>query len=87
MALRRIADRHDAGIEQHAQHVAAIVRRAADQEIVGRRAPVLLEPFDIGLEAAGGGDHGLTANFRGAALMLDGGGGEIAVLDAERGHR
>src|SRR6185436_18505307 len=34
-----IANRRDAGIEQKSQHAAAIVWRAADHEVVRRRAP------------------------------------------------
>ena len=66
VALGRIADLLRRPVEQHLQHGAAIVRRAADQEIVRRRAPVLLQPFDVGLEAAAGRDERRRRGSRGA---------------------
>ncbi len=87
VALRRIADIADAGVEQHAQHVATVIGRAADEEIVGGLAPVLLEPFDIGLEAAGGGDQRLAADRLRLAVERDHRRHEVAVGDVERGHR
>ena len=50
--------------EQHLQDRAAVIGRAADQEIVGGLAPIFLQPFDVGLEAAGGGDQRRSADFR-----------------------
>ncbi len=35
------------------QHVAVVVGRAADQEVLRDLAPALLQPVDVGLEAAG----------------------------------
>ena len=64
VALGRIADLLHALGEQHLQHRAAIIGRAADQEIVGGLAPILLQPFDVGLEAAGGGDQRRGADVR-----------------------
>ncbi len=87
MALRRVADRADAGVEQHAQDGAGVIGRAADQEIIGRRAPILLEPLDIGLEAAGSRHQRAAAHALHAPLVLDGGRHEITVVDGERGHR
>ena len=63
VALRGIADLLHALVEQHLQDGAAVIGRAADQEIVGGIAPVFLQPFDVGLEAAGGGDQRRRADF------------------------
>ena len=70
MALRGIADVLHALVEQHLQNRAAVIGRAADQEIVGGVAPILLQPFDVGLETAGGRDQRRGADFRGAADRL-----------------
>src|SRR6185437_16600435 len=85
MTLRRVADGGDALVEQHAQHVAAIVRRAADEKVVGGLAPILLQPLDVRLETAAGGDEGLAAHLLLTTLVLDGGGDEEAVLDGQTG--
>jgi hypothetical protein len=45
-----------AGVEQRAQDQAVVVARAADVEVPRGVAPVLREPLDVALEAAGGGD-------------------------------
>jgi len=65
MALGGIADVLHALGQQHFQDRAAVIGRAADQEIVGGVAPILLQPFDVGFEPAGGGDQ-----RRGAHLGL-----------------
>ena len=57
VALGGIADFLHALGQQHLEDRAAIIGRAADQEIVGGLAPIFLQPFDVGLEAAGGGDQ------------------------------
>src|SRR5436305_1214 len=57
VALRGIADLLHALVEQHLEDRAAIVGRAADQEIIRGLAPIFLQPFDVGLKAAGGGDQ------------------------------
>src|SRR5581483_4926723 len=64
VALGGIADPGHALIEEVAQDAAPRVRRAADEEVLRRLAPVLLEPLDVALEAAGsrhdrGGPHRL----------------------------
>ena len=53
MALGGIADVLHALVEQQLQDRAAVIGRAADQEIVGRLAPIFLQPFDVGLKTAG----------------------------------
>ena len=63
MALGGVADVLHALGEQHFQDRAAVIGRAADQEIVGGVAPIFLQPFDVGLEAAGGGDQRRGADF------------------------
>ena len=86
MALRGIADLLHALVEQHLQDRAAIIGRAADQEIVGGIAPILLQPFDVGLEPAGGGDQRRGADFGGAAdRLLQRRRQKHAVLDLEVG--
>ncbi len=70
MALRGIADLLHALGQQHLQDRAAIIGRAADQEIVGGLAPILLQPFDVGLEAAGGRDQRRGAHLGLAADRL-----------------
>ena len=42
---------------QRGQHPAVVVRRAADQVVVRRVAPVPAQPVDVGLETAAGADH------------------------------
>ena len=86
VALGRIADRHHALVEQHAQHRATVIGRAANDEIVGGVAPIFLQPFDIGFEAAAGGDQGLAAHLFVDAALLDGRGDEKAVFDGQPGH-
>ena len=83
MTLRGIADFLHALFEQHLQDRAAVIRRAADQEIVGGLAPILLEPFDVGLEAAGGGDQRGSADGGAAVTLLQRGRKEHAVGDLE----
>ena len=62
MAGSRIADRLRAGVEHRAQRRAGVVRRAADDEVVGRVAPGLLQPREVRLEAAAGEDERLCAD-------------------------
>ncbi len=82
MALGGIADVLHALVEQHLEHGAAVIGRAADQEVVGRFAPVLLEPFDVGLKAAGRRHQRRSADFRRAIdRLLQLRGKEHAVLD------
>ena len=52
-----------AAIQQRAQQQALVVGRAAHDEVVRHVAPVLLQPGDVRLESAGGGDQsvGLTS--------------------------
>ena len=83
MALRDVADLLNVVVDQNAQNGAAIVRRAANQEVAGDLAPTLLEPIDIGLEAAGCRDQRAGANLRCAGLFLHGRGQKHAVLDFE----
>src|SRR5665213_1562394 len=87
MALRRIADRHDVGGVQHAQHIAAVIGRAANEEIVGGGTPVFLQPFDIGFEAAAGRHQRLAADGNLLALALDHRRDEKTVSYVERDHR
>ena len=72
--------------EQHLQDRAAVIGRAADQEIVGGLAPIFLQPFDVGLETAGGGDQRRGADFAAPSIgLLQRRGQEHAVLDLEVG--
>ena len=57
MALVERADRLHALIEQAFQHRAGVPWGAAHQKILRRLAPAFGKPVEIGLEAAGGGDH------------------------------
>ena len=86
VALGGIADLLHALGQQHLQDRAAIIGRAADQEIVGGLAPILLEPFDVGLEAAGGGDQRRGAHVDAAVALLQRGGKKHAVGDFEVEH-
>ena len=63
VALLRIADLPDAAVEQRAQQQDLVVGRAAHDEVVRHVAPVLLQPGDVRLESARGGDQsvGLTS--------------------------
>ena len=63
VAAARIADRLSAVSEQLFQHSPLVVLRAADDEVVGSIAPVLLQPGDVRFEAAGGDDDGLRCDF------------------------
>jgi len=56
MKLRGIAGLLHILAKQAFQYGALRIRCAADQEIVGRVAPILFQPIDIGLKAARGGD-------------------------------
>ena len=87
VALGGIADVLHALVEQHLQDRAAVIGRAADQEIVGGIAPVFLQPFDVGFKTAGRRHQRRGADFGGAAdRLLQRGGQEHAVLDLEVGH-
>ena len=66
MPLRRVADSLRPVVEQYAQHPPRVVRRAANEEIVGHRSPRLFQPGEVRLEPACGRDYG-----PGADLMLD----------------
>ena len=86
VALGRIAGLLHAAIEQQLQHRAAIVRRAADEEVVGGRPPVLLQPFDVGFEAAAGRHERRGAHHVALSPALHGRGQEHAVVDVEIDH-
>ena len=87
MALRGIADVLHALVEQQLENRAAVIGRAADQEIVGRLAPVLLQPFDVGFKSAGGRHQRRGADFaRAIDRLLQLRRQEHAVLDLEVGH-
>src|SRR6185437_579864 len=87
MALRRIADLLDAAVEQQLQQSAAVVGRAANEEILRRLAPRLLEPFDIGFEAARCGDQRPRLDPLARAAMDDGRRAESAPRDVEIDRR
>ncbi len=70
MTLLGIADLLHALGEQHLEDRAAIIGCAADQEIIGGLAPVLFQPFDVGLKTAGGGDQGRGADAYAAIALL-----------------
>src|SRR6185437_15166552 len=84
MALPGVADRADAIVEQRLEQPAAIVARAADQEVFRSLAPIGLEPVDIGLEAAGGGDESGGANSDALAAASNCRRQEHAGVDLER---
>ena len=65
------------------QDGAGVVRRAPDDEVVGVVAPVLLEPGDVRLEAAGRRDDRLRPDLAALAVQVDDGVVERAVLDRE----
>ncbi len=81
VTLRGIADFLNALLEQHLQDRAAIVGCAADQEIVGGLAPILLEPFDVGLKTAGGCNKRRSGDGGAAIALLQGGRQKHAVGD------
>ncbi|OIQ67234.1 hypothetical protein GALL_511900 [mine drainage metagenome] len=81
VTLRGIADFLNALLEQHLQDRAAIVGCAADQEIVGGLAPILLEPFDVGLETAGSCNKRRSGDGGAATALLQRGRQKHAVGD------
>ena len=86
MALGGIADFLHALLKQHLQDRAAVIRRAADQEIVGGIAPIFLQPFDIGLKTASRRNQRRRMNVRDAIdRLFETRGQEHAVLDLEIG--
>ena len=72
VALGDVADLLDVMINQHPQYGAAIIGRAANQKITSDLAPAFLQPFNIGLEAAGGRDQCGCANGARARRFFDG---------------
>src|SRR6185437_9764282 len=62
VALGGIANRLHSRVKKHPKNVATVVRRAADQEVVGNVAPALLQPFNVGFEAARGSDQRARAD-------------------------
>ena len=86
MALGRIAGGLGAAVHQQAQQPAIVVRRAANQEVVGGVAPDLSQPLEIRLESAGRRDERLRAHLLGAAVPRDEGRGEAPVADVQPGH-
>ena len=84
VALGGVADRLGMPLaDQLAQHEALVVRGAADQEVVGRLAPDLAEPFEIRFEPAGCGHEGLRGDLALDATLLDGCRYEAAVAHVE----
>lgn len=83
MALARVAHLPRAPVEEGAQDPAGVVGRAADDEAVGRLAPALPQPGDVGLEPARGGDDRSGPDPVCRAPVGDHRGGEGAVLDLE----
>ena len=73
-------------VQKLAQHAALVVGRAADDEVLRRLAPVLLEPRDVGFEAAGGADEGLGRHLPRLAVAVHDGGAEHAVVDVQVPH-
>ena len=69
--LGRVADLLDPLSQQILQHRALGVGGAADLEVVGRVAPVLPQPFPVGLEAAGRCDDRFAADALGEAAPGD----------------
>src|SRR5205085_7691459 len=82
----RVADGLDTFPEKNFQYRAAIVRRTADEEVVRRRAPILLQPLDVRFEAAGCRDKRAGTEGNPLALPRDGGRPECAILDVEIDH-
>ena len=83
MALGRIARGAGAAVHQRAQDASGVVRRAPDQEVVGRRAPRRLQPVEIGLEAAGRRHEGAGADRLDASVAGHGCPPEPSILDVE----
>ena len=86
VALRGVADVLHALGQQHFQDRAAVVGRAADQEIIGGIAPILLQPFDVGLETAGRGNQRCRAHADAAIALLQRRRQKHAVFDFEIEH-
>ncbi len=86
MALLGIADLLHALGQQHFQDRAAVIGRAADQEIIGGVAPIFLQPFDVGLKTAGRRDQRRGGHADAAVALLQLGGEKHAVLDGEVEH-
>ena len=63
MESARIADRLGVTLVQRGQDDAVIVRRPSDDEVVGRVAPVALQPWNVGFEATGRNDRRTAAQF------------------------
>src|ERR1044072_6670281 len=81
VALGGVADVLHALVEQHFEDRAAVIGRAADQEIVGGLAPIFLQPFDVGFKATGRRHQRRCADFaRAANRLLQLRGQESAIL-------
>ena len=83
VALRRITDRGHAAVKQQPQHLAAVIGRAADQEVLGCSTPGLFQPVDIGLEPAGRRDQRAGGDGLAFPTLGDRRGAEPAAVDVE----
>src|SRR6267378_4037930 len=54
MKSLRVANRFSSFFQKSGKQHSVVVRRAANDEIVGRVSPVLFEPLDVGFIATGG---------------------------------
>ena len=63
MALHGVTDRLGPLVDEHSQARPLVVWRAADKEVTGWWPPGLLEPIDVGLEAASRKDDDAREDF------------------------
>ena len=87
MKTFRIADGLRPVFHQRGEQRAVIVRRAANNKIVGRVAPMPLQPFDIRFVAAGRNDHGARANQLSPIFVFEPHRLEPIVLDDQIFHQ
>src|SRR3546814_18524585 len=76
----------DALVEERRQHRAGVVGRAADDEVVGGSAPGLLQPGNVGLEAAGGEDDAARREVLRPACQARGDAAAKTILQPDPPH-
>src|SRR3546814_14091549 len=76
----------DALVEERRQHRAGVIGRAADDEVVGGSAPGLLQPGNVGLEAAGGEDDAARGEVLRPAYQARGDAAAMTVLQPDPLH-
>ena len=86
MTLGGVAKGLGAVIHHDFEHQALVIRSAADEEVGSRGAPGALEPFEVGLVAAGGEHHGFGFHAIIFVALLEVSGAEFVVFDFQVVH-